>query len=159
MYWTDVGLKAFLYMDHVKRKGVFEHAQNAQIQIHPAHAHNFIRTFVLHWYILLCQTNLLADSEGPDQTPRRAGWSGPSRITHVPKACVRLVGLMGNKLAFSSNIILPYVVVGRRVRVQKEQWYIGPPHIPCPAVYYYWQAANIRQRRKDETPSNIDCYW
>ena len=39
-------------MDRAKRKGVFEHAQNAQIQIYPAHAQSLIRAFALHWYIL-----------------------------------------------------------------------------------------------------------
>ena len=33
----------YAYMGRVKRKGVFERAQNAQIQIHPAHAQNLIR--------------------------------------------------------------------------------------------------------------------
>ena len=37
--------------DRDKRKGVFEHAQNAQIQIHPAHVRNIIRDFALHSYI------------------------------------------------------------------------------------------------------------
>ena len=36
-----------------QRKFVFKHAQNAQIQIHPAHAQSVIRTFALHRYLLL----------------------------------------------------------------------------------------------------------
>ena len=40
------------YMDHAKRNGVFEHAQNAQIQIHPTHAQSLIQATVLHWYRL-----------------------------------------------------------------------------------------------------------
>ena len=51
-------------------KSVFEHAQNAQIQIHPAHVQSHIRLFALNWYLLWCQMILLADSEGPDQTAR-----------------------------------------------------------------------------------------
>ena len=35
-----------------KKKNVFEHAQNAQIQTYPAHAQILIWTFALHWYIL-----------------------------------------------------------------------------------------------------------
>ena len=62
VYWHDpveesfvyvIKKKAFAYyMDHVKRKGVFEHAQNAQIQIRTAHAQSLIRTIPLNWYIL-----------------------------------------------------------------------------------------------------------
>ena len=55
-------------MGRPKWKYVFEHAQNAQIQIHPTHAQSLIRAFALHWYILLCPVILLADSEGPDQS-------------------------------------------------------------------------------------------
>ena len=35
-----------------------------------AHVQSLNRAFALHWYILLCQIILLADSEGPDQTAR-----------------------------------------------------------------------------------------
>ena len=35
-------------MGHAKPKGVFEHAQNAGIQIHPTHAQSLIRTFAGH---------------------------------------------------------------------------------------------------------------
>ena len=49
-------------------ENVFEHVQNALIQIHPTHAQNLIRAFSLNWYILKCAMNLLVDSEGPDQT-------------------------------------------------------------------------------------------
>ena len=50
--------KQWLYKHHmgrVNRKHVFEHAQNAQIKIHTAHAQILIRVFAQHWYILLCQ--------------------------------------------------------------------------------------------------------
>ena len=40
------------YMGSVKRKGVFEHVQNAQIKIQPAHVQSLIRAFALHSYIL-----------------------------------------------------------------------------------------------------------
>ena len=35
-------------MDRAKPKCVFEHAQNAQIQIHPTHGQSAIRVFALH---------------------------------------------------------------------------------------------------------------
>ena len=57
-------------MGCAKRKYVFEHAQNAQIHIHPTHAQSLIRAFAVYWYILSCPMILLADSEGPDQTAR-----------------------------------------------------------------------------------------
>ena len=38
-------------MGRAKRKGVFEHAQNAQIQIHPKYSQSLIRVFAIHWYI------------------------------------------------------------------------------------------------------------
>ena len=40
------------YMGHVKRKRVFEHVQNAKIQIYPVNAQSLIRAFTLHWYII-----------------------------------------------------------------------------------------------------------
>ena len=43
---------SYLYSGRAKRKDVFEHAQNAQIQIYPKHAQSLIRAFALHWYIL-----------------------------------------------------------------------------------------------------------
>ena len=58
------------YMGWAKRKFVFEHAQNAQIQSHPTHAQSLIQAFALHWFILKCSMILLADSKGPDQTAR-----------------------------------------------------------------------------------------
>ena len=39
-------------MGHIKWKGIFKHAQNAAIQIHPAHSQSIIQAFALHWYIL-----------------------------------------------------------------------------------------------------------
>ena len=45
--WTQTN-----HMGNVKRNGVFEHAQNTQIQIHPTHAQSLIRVFALHWHIL-----------------------------------------------------------------------------------------------------------
>ena len=39
-------------MGGAKRKCVFEHAQNEQIQIHPAHVQSIIRVFALYSYIL-----------------------------------------------------------------------------------------------------------
>ena len=39
-------------MGGAKLKGVFEHAQNAQIQIYPAHAQSHIRSFAFRLYIL-----------------------------------------------------------------------------------------------------------
>ena len=57
-------------MGRAKRKCVFEHAQNEQIQSHPTHAQSIIWTFAFHWYIHWCLMFLLADSEGPDQTVR-----------------------------------------------------------------------------------------
>ena len=39
-------------MDRAKRKGVFEYAKNAQIQIHSTHAQSLIQAFSLDWYIL-----------------------------------------------------------------------------------------------------------
>ena len=57
------------YMGHAKQKGVFKHAQKAQIQIHPMHARSLIQTFALRWYIHPSMI-LLADSLGPDQTAR-----------------------------------------------------------------------------------------
>ena len=41
-----------IHVGRVKRKGVFEYAQNAQIQIHSAHAQKSFLEFVLRWYIL-----------------------------------------------------------------------------------------------------------
>ena len=69
-------------MGQAKWKGVFEHAQNAQIQIHPTHAQSLIWVFALHWYILECPMILLADSEGPDQPARmhRLIWALAVRI-------------------------------------------------------------------------------
>ena len=69
-------------MGHAKRKGVFEHAQNTRIQIHPAHMQSVTRAFSLHWYILQCSIILLADSKGPDQTarPRSLIWAFAVRI-------------------------------------------------------------------------------
>ena len=69
-------------MGHVKRKDVFEHVQNAQIQIHPTHAQTLIRGVSLHLYILECPMILLADSEGPDQTARMRSliWAFTVRI-------------------------------------------------------------------------------
>ena len=54
-------------MGCAKLKSVFEHAQNAQIQIHPTHVQSLMRAFALHRYILECPMILLADCEGPDQ--------------------------------------------------------------------------------------------
>ena len=39
-------------MGLVKGKRVFEHAQNAQIQLHPAPEQSIIRVFALYSYIL-----------------------------------------------------------------------------------------------------------
>ena len=39
-------------MGRTKRKCVFEHVQNSEIQIHPRHAQNIIRVFDLYLYIL-----------------------------------------------------------------------------------------------------------
>ena len=36
------------YMGHVKRKSVFEHAQNVPFKIHPTHARSLIHAFALH---------------------------------------------------------------------------------------------------------------
>ena len=48
-------------MNRVKRKIVFKHALNADID-HPAHAQSIIRAFALHLYILLYSMILLVDS-------------------------------------------------------------------------------------------------
>ena len=39
-------------MGRAKQKGVFEHVQNAQIQMYPKHAQRYIPVFAFHWYIL-----------------------------------------------------------------------------------------------------------
>ena len=39
---------ARFFMGRAKRKCVFEHAQNTQIQVHSAHEQSFIRAFALH---------------------------------------------------------------------------------------------------------------
>ena len=39
-------------MDLAKEEGVFEHVQNAKIQIHPTHLQSLIYAFALHWYVL-----------------------------------------------------------------------------------------------------------
>ena len=57
-------------MDRAKSKCVFDHAQNARIEINPTHAQSLNQVFALHWYILECPLTLLADSKGPDQTAR-----------------------------------------------------------------------------------------
>ena len=53
------------YSGRVKRKRVFEYAQNAHLD-HPAHAQGIYRGFALHSYILCYPVILLSDSEGPD---------------------------------------------------------------------------------------------
>ena len=40
------------YVGRAKWKYIFEHAQNAQIQIHPAHAQIIARVSTLYLYIL-----------------------------------------------------------------------------------------------------------
>ena len=55
-----------LQLGRAKRKCVFEHAQNAEIQSYRTHEQSLKRIFVLHGYILWCSNVLLADSEGPD---------------------------------------------------------------------------------------------
>ena len=57
-------------MVHAKRNDVFEHAQNALIQIHHTHVQSFIRAFAFYCYNLQSTMIHLADSEGPDQTAR-----------------------------------------------------------------------------------------
>ena len=42
-----LSLRKCKYMGHVKRESVFEHAQNTQIQIHPAHVQSLIWAFAL----------------------------------------------------------------------------------------------------------------
>ena len=52
---VSVSSPLMLGADHLgrdKRNGAFESAQNAQIQIHIAHAQSLIRAFALHWYII-----------------------------------------------------------------------------------------------------------
>ena len=98
-----------------KRLGAFEHAQKAQIHIHPAHAQNRIRTFAHHWRIWQCLTILLADSEGPDQTARMRRliraiamledtfWHGAALIfelSHLGLRCVQKTLLFSYKLLF-----------------------------------------------------------
>ena len=60
------------YMGLAKRKGVFEHAQNTQIQIHPTLAYKKsqpgICSPMIHYIVF---NNSLADSKGHDQHPRR----------------------------------------------------------------------------------------
>ena len=46
--WKIFGHNWLCNINCTKRKGVLEHAQNAQIQVFPAHAQSFIRTFALH---------------------------------------------------------------------------------------------------------------
>ena len=73
-----------------KPKGVFEHTQNAKIQIHPVHAHSLIQAFALHWYILVCLLSLLADSKGPDQTVQmpRLSWAFAVHICSKTCFCI-----------------------------------------------------------------------
>ena len=67
-------------------EGVFEHAQNAQIQIHPTHAQSLIRAFPLHWYILMIIPNDFAIGQ-------RRSWSDCADVqadlglqrSHVPE--------------------------------------------------------------------------
>ena len=39
-------------MDHVKQKGVFEHAQNDKVLFFLSHVQSLIWAFALHWYII-----------------------------------------------------------------------------------------------------------
>ena len=39
-------------LGRIKRKNAYEHAQNAQVSDHPAHALSIIRVFALHLYTL-----------------------------------------------------------------------------------------------------------
>ena len=47
-----VAFVVYAYMSLTKRKGVFEHAQNAHIQIQSTRAQSLIWVFALNWYIL-----------------------------------------------------------------------------------------------------------
>ena len=76
-------------MGCAKRKGVFERAQNAQIQSHPTHAQSLIRIFALHPYILLCSIQL-ADSEGPDKNARMRRLIWAFAVSICSKICFRM---------------------------------------------------------------------
>ena len=96
-------------MDHVMRKGVVEHAQNAHIQIYIAHASSLIRAFALHWYILSWQMILLADGKGPDQTrgvfSRKLNFLLPEWFTLSKVATLfNLVYFQGNQIFFYRSV-------------------------------------------------------
>ena len=86
--------------DAPREKVSSEHAQNAQIQIHPTHAQTLIRTFALHWYNLYGQVIMLTDSERPDQTARmrRLIWAFAVRIMPKDTFSHRAAHKMFNKL-------------------------------------------------------------
>ena len=75
------------YLGHTKRKGVYEHAQNTQIQIHPAHAPSLIRVFALHRYVLYCLMFLLAYTKRPWSDCGCAGWSESSLFAYAHFLC------------------------------------------------------------------------
>ena len=77
-------------MGHARWKVVFEHAQNARIQIHRTHTRNLIRAFALHRCILKCPIILLADSEGSEQTVWMPRLIWPFALRICPKTRFRM---------------------------------------------------------------------
>ena len=77
------------YIDCVKGKSAFEHAQNVRIYI-ILHMRSLIEAFALRWNTLLYQMILFADSEGPDQIAwmLRLIWAFAVRI--CPKTRFRM---------------------------------------------------------------------
>ena len=55
----------FLYMDRGKRKSVYEHEQNAEVQIYTTPSQSLTHAFAIQVRILDCHIILLADIEGP----------------------------------------------------------------------------------------------
>ena len=78
--------KIQIYMDHVKRKSVFEHAQNVRIHIALRMRKGSSGCLLSAGLFYSIQCFCLRPANVVIRLRRCGGWSGPSLFSHAPKA-------------------------------------------------------------------------